>query len=138
MSELLLIPAALMALLTATLSAAVVVRIVRQRRRRQRRVVEAPNSHHTWQKVRERELCERWRNIALDRMHPINRDEVVRLLDIVQVGGPDALRPRERTFLDYMAELVGTIEPPPGGGPVARDPRDVDASHEAGLRHRTT
>jgi membrane associated rhomboid family serine protease len=45
----------------------------------------------------------RWRDIALERLHPINRDEIVRLLDKVQRLGSRSLTPEERATLDRFA-----------------------------------
>lgn len=83
-------------------------RAIRKRRRARRRIVEMPNSHYTSRVVRENETRHRWRDIDLDRIHEINREEVVRLLARVEAAGTDALRPTERTFLDHMAALAGS------------------------------
>ncbi|MFW6039893.1 MAG: hypothetical protein ACOC9N_02320 [Gemmatimonadota bacterium] len=103
----LLLPLALLALLAAAIAAVAIARRVRARRRARRRVVEKPNSHYTPRIVRENEARHRWRDIALDRMHEINREEVERLLAKVEAAGVAVLTPKEREFLDYMAELVG-------------------------------
>jgi hypothetical protein len=108
-------PALLLAMLVLGLFGTVaLVRIGRTRRRATRRVVEQPNSHYTSQLVRETEARHRWYEIEVDRVHEINRGEVARLLVKVEVGGPEALRADERTFLDYMAELArksSTVRP---------------------------
>lgn len=77
------------------------------RRRRQRRIeanrrVEAPNSHYSSQGVRHQEDRERWRGINLGKLHPLNRDEVTRLLDVVDEDGVSSLSPKDRLFLDNM------------------------------------
>jgi DNA-binding helix-hairpin-helix protein with protein kinase domain len=103
----LILPLALVLLLCAVIATPAAVRLVRDRRRARRRVVEQPNSHFTPELVRARETRERWRDIALDRVHEINRGEVVRLLARVEAMGPDALRPAERVFLERMTEIAG-------------------------------
>ena len=45
----------------------------------------------------------RWRSIAVDRLHEINREEVVRLLAKVEQDGSRSLTQAERDFLDRMA-----------------------------------
>lgn len=105
-------PLALVALVVIGFAAAAIARTVRVRRRAQRRVIEQPNSHYTSQIVREHEAKHRWENMALDRIHEINREEVVRLLAKVEATSVEALRPNERAFLDRMAELAGTVPPP--------------------------
>jgi membrane associated rhomboid family serine protease len=45
----------------------------------------------------------RWREIRLDDLHPINRDEVVRLLQKAQKHGTRSLTPEERATLDRFA-----------------------------------
>ncbi len=49
------------------------------------------------------EQLRRWRDIRLDDLHPINRDEVVRLLGKVQHTGTKSLTPDERATLDRFA-----------------------------------
>jgi hypothetical protein len=76
-------------------------------RRRKRLVtasrrVEAPNSHYSSRGVRDREDRERWGRIDLARLHPINRDEVSRLLAVVDIDGIGAISGKERVFLDNM------------------------------------
>lgn len=77
------------------------------RRRRQRRIearrrVEAPNSHYSSALVREQLDRERWGGIVLGTLHPLNREEVLRLLDRVDEDGVRSLSPRDRLFLDNM------------------------------------
>jgi hypothetical protein len=74
----------------------------RRRRAEATRRVEAPNSHYSSRGVRERDDKERWQRIDLGHLHPINRDEVRRLLAVVDVSGAGALSPKERTFLENM------------------------------------
>jgi membrane associated rhomboid family serine protease len=45
----------------------------------------------------------RWREIRLDDLHPINRDEIVRLLKKVEQTGARSLTPEERATLDRFA-----------------------------------
>ncbi|MGE0158438.1 MAG: hypothetical protein AB7T31_03445 [Gemmatimonadales bacterium] len=66
------------------------------------RRVEAPNSHYSSRGVRDREDRERWGRIDLAHLHPLNRDEVRRLLAVVDVDGIAALSTKERVFLDNM------------------------------------
>ena len=70
-----------------------------------RRVVEKPNSHYSSAIVKNQVARERWGNVDLDRIHPVNRDEVERLLAVADVQGPDALTSRERLFLETMTQL---------------------------------
>jgi len=79
------------------------LRSLRRRRIAARRRVEAPNSHYASLGVRQIEDRERWGRIDVQRLHPINREEVVRLLEIVDTSGVAVLTPRERLFLDNMA-----------------------------------
>ena len=70
-----------------------------------RRVVEKPNSHYSSKIVKHQVDRERWEQVNLDRIHPVNREEVERLLALADVQGPDALSPRERIFLETMTQL---------------------------------
>jgi len=79
------------------------LRTLRRQRIAARRRVEAPNSHYASLGVRQIEDRERWGRIDLRRLHPINREEVVRLLEIVDASGVAMLSARERRFLDNMA-----------------------------------
>jgi hypothetical protein len=74
----------------------------RRRKIAERRRVEAPNSHYSSTGVRNQEDRERWGDINLGRLHPLNRDEVERLLDVVDADGVKSLSPRDRLFLDNM------------------------------------
>jgi cell division protein FtsL len=109
-------------------AAAVAARVTRSRRKVKRRVVEKPNSHYTSQLARNSESKHRWSNIALDRMHEVNRAEVERLLARVEATSVDALRPNERAFLDRMAELASATPPAP--------PPGKDRPPTPDLRHR--
>jgi hypothetical protein len=78
------------------------------RRRRvvtQRRRVEQPNSYYQAPGVRRLVDLERWGRIELDQLHPLNRDEVRRLLRLARGAGSEILAPNERQFLDNMARL---------------------------------
>lgn len=68
-----------------------------------RRRVEQPNSHYSSQGVRNQEDRERWGGINLAKLHPLNRDEVERLLVVVDAEGITALSPKDRLFLENMA-----------------------------------
>ena len=74
----------------------------RRRRIASRRRVEGPNSSYSSQGVRNHEDRERWSGIDLGRLHPLNQDEVRRLLDVVEAQGIAALSPKDRLFLDNM------------------------------------
>ncbi len=76
----------------------------KDRRVAAQRVVEAPNSSHVSQLVRQRERRDRWSGIVLAALHPLNRGEVEHLLGVVQAGGEKALSEQERTFLDTLSE----------------------------------
>lgn len=107
MLDLFMIPASMLLVVGAVALTPAVVRAVRARNRARRRVVEKPNSHFTPELVRMRDTENRWRDIALDRIHEINRVEVGRLLNKVDALGVDALRPAERVFMERMAEIAG-------------------------------
>lgn len=123
-----ILPLAVVTLLVAIASVVPLVRFVRARRKAKRRVVEQPNSHYSSHLVRETEAKHRWQNMALGRIHEINRAEVERLLAKVEAMGTDVLRDNERIFLDRMAELAGK-EPP-------AEPRDKGKQITPDLQHR--
>jgi hypothetical protein len=70
-----------------------------------RRVVEKPNSHYSSAIVKNQVDRERWGKVDLEKIHPVNREEVQRLLALADVRGPDALTSRERLFLENMTRL---------------------------------
>lgn len=109
---------------TATVIVVALVRalVMRAARRRRARVVEQPNSHYTPKLVLDRDMRHRWHNIALDRMHEINRAEVIRLLEKVEAVGVDGMTVREREFLDRMAELNPQRTPKPSPARPVEDP----------------
>ena len=74
----------------------------RKRRMAARRVVEMPNSHYASEGVRNQEARERWGKINQRKLHPLNRDEVQRLLDTVDDEGITVLSSKDRHFLDNM------------------------------------
>lgn len=82
------------------------LRIAYRRWRRQRivarRVVEKPNSHYSSEGVRNQEARDRWGGINLRKLHPLNQEEVQRLIRIVDEEGIKALSPRDRLFLENM------------------------------------
>lgn len=55
------------------------------------------------ERARQNAERERWESIDLERLHPLNREEVLRLLALVDADGTGALTPSERLFLDNMA-----------------------------------
>ena len=74
-----------------------------------RRRVEAPNSHYSSLGVRQQEDRDRWGSIDVQHLHPINREEVARLLEILDADGMGVLSSKERLFLDNMSlPRVGT------------------------------
>ena len=92
--------------LVALAISAVVGRFLYRRWRRRRvaatRRVEAPNSHYSSAGVRSQEDRERWGDIVMPNLHPLNREEVVRLLEVVDVDGAKTLSTKDRLFLDNM------------------------------------
>ena len=87
--------------------AGVWLQVSRRRRLRdaaRRRRVELPNSHYSAPGVRRSEDLEHWTGIPVERLHPVNREEVQRLLRLVDAAGPDVLSPKDRLFLDVMME----------------------------------
>ena len=74
----------------------------RKRRVAERRRVEAPNSHYSSAGVRHQEDRERWGDIEVKTLHPLNADEVMRLLAVVDADGVKSLSPKDRLFLDNM------------------------------------
>lgn len=81
-------------------------RLWRRRRRGRSRTVEMPNSHYAAPGVNRQIERERWAAIPLEELHPINREEVARLLDRVAAAGPQVLSGREREFLETMVALA--------------------------------
>jgi len=77
----------------------------RERRIAQRRRVELPNSHYASQLVRNQLDRERWGDLNLERVHEVNREEVERLLGLVDALGAGCLSTRERVFLDHLSSL---------------------------------
>lgn len=77
----------------------------RRRRIEQRRTVERPNSFYSSALVKNQVDRQRWGKVDLSRLHPVNREEVERLLAVADVQGLDALSPRERLFLENMTRV---------------------------------
>ncbi len=77
-------------------------RIWRKRKIAANRRVEAPNSHYSSVGVQNQVDRERWGGIRLGGLHPLNQEEVVRLLAVVDEEGVKSLSPRDRLFLDNM------------------------------------
>jgi hypothetical protein len=50
------------------------------------------------------DAVERWKQIALDRLHPVNRGEAERVLALA-AGGPGGLTTEEREFLDRFSAI---------------------------------
>jgi hypothetical protein len=93
---------ALLIVIASGLGAGLWLRRLREQRIAARRRVEAPNSYYSSLGVRRQEDRERWGRIDMESLHPLNRDEVVRLLEIVDVDGAGVLSENERLFLDNM------------------------------------
>ena len=97
----------MMPLVSGVLVGAAGLALLRASRRKRLAVaarrVEAPNSHYSSRGVLDREDRERWGRIDLSRLHPLNRDEVRRLLAMIDVDGVAALSARDRVFLDNMS-----------------------------------
>lgn len=55
---------------------------------------------------RARREVESWRQISLDQLHPINREEVERILAKLDAGGERNLTADERAFLNRMAGVI--------------------------------
>jgi len=51
------------------------------------------------------ETVERWRRIDPAALHPVNREELTRILAKLDGGGPAALTPDERSFLDRFSRV---------------------------------
>ena len=68
----------------------------------QSRAAEEGGQRARW--MREMELKDRWTALDLDRLHPVNRAEVVALLRRVEGASPRILTRHEREFLDRMVE----------------------------------
>jgi len=77
----------------------------RARRIAARRIVERPNSFYSSILVKNQVDRTRWGRIDLSRVHPVNREEVERLLAVADTLGVDALSSRERVFLETLTEL---------------------------------
>ena len=74
----------------------------RRRRIAASRVVERPNSHYSSQGVQNQVDRDRWGGIKLAPLHPLNRDEVQRLLSVIDHEGINSLSGNDRLFLDNM------------------------------------
>ena len=46
----------------------------------------------------------RWRSVRRDDLHPVNRDELDRILDKISASGLESLTPAERAFLDRFSQ----------------------------------
>jgi hypothetical protein len=94
---------ALVLLIAGSVGLRVWLRRQREQRLAVRRRIEAPNSHYSSLAVRQQEDRERWGAIDVDGLHPLNREEVARLLHVIEADGVGVLSSAERLFLDNMA-----------------------------------
>ncbi len=93
---------AILGMMVGGVAARIWYRSWRQRRIVSNRRVEAPNSHYSSTGVLNQVDRERWGEIDMPRLHPLNQEEVVRLLDVVDKEGVKLLSGRDRLFLDNM------------------------------------
>lgn len=96
----------LIVLLVTNSVALIVVWLLYRRARkagRQRRV-EAPNSEYKSPYVLDLEARDRWESMELELLHPLNREEVERILGRLRATNVRALTEKERGFLDRMVE----------------------------------
>ena len=93
--------------LSALTGGFVTYRVRKAQRAKRARRLEAPNSEYKSPYVLELEARERWEQIALDRLHQVNREEVQRLHGTLKDGGVRALSVSERAFLDRMVDALG-------------------------------
>ena len=77
----------------------------RSRRVAERRIVEKPNSFYSSALVQNQVDRARWGGLDLGGLHPLNREEVERLLAIADVQGLDSLSPKDRLFLENMTRV---------------------------------
>jgi hypothetical protein len=77
----------------------------RARRIAERRIIEKPNSFYSSALVKNQVDRVRWGKLDLGKLHPLNREEVERLLAIADVQGLDSLSPKDRLFLENMTRL---------------------------------
>lgn len=96
---------ALLFVTTAGVGLGVQRRAQRRRREGHQRRVEEPNSFYNAPGVQLLADLERWGGIDPEWLHPLNRDEVRRLLRRARGAGSQVLSPKERQFLDNMAGL---------------------------------
>ena len=73
--------------------------------------------------LRDLEARERWAALDLDRLHPINRDEVVGLLQRIEGGSLRGLSTQERAFLDRMVEAEHRVRRAASMPDMGRSPR---------------
>lgn len=76
----------------------------RAKKAQQTRRVEAPNSEYKSSYVLDLEAKDRWEALELELLHPLNREEVERILARLRATNVRALTEKERDFLDRMVE----------------------------------
>jgi hypothetical protein len=102
----------LIALNVATLLAGVSVYHRSRTAATDRVVAEARAARH----VLEMEARERWRELDTDLLHPVNREEVVRLLARLDGVSGRSLSAQEKEFLDRMVESERRVKRRAAGG----------------------
>ena len=80
-------------------------RRLQARRVAERRIIEKPNSFYSSALVNNQVDRARWGGLDLGKLHPINREEVERLMAVADVQGLDSLSPKDRLFLENMTRL---------------------------------
>jgi len=119
----------LLALLAAETIALVVLAVLYRKEKKKPRLrrVEAPNSEFKSPYVENLEARDRWESMELERLHPVNREEVERLLEKVRAEGVADLPSSERDFLDRMARVASESreQRERGGRTPGRPPREV-------------
>lgn len=115
-------------ILNAVILATVWILYRRARRARRERRVEGPNSEYKSRYVLDLESRERWEALDMSLLHPLNREEVEKVLDKLRATSVRALSSQERSFLDRMVEAEKRARRSAGRG--RRDavrPRTADA-----------
>lgn len=89
------------------------------------RRVEGPNSQFKSPYVLDLEAKERWESMDLERLHEVNREEVVKTLGKLRATGVRGLTAAEREFLDRMADAARRGRGRGPAGAPGRPPRQL-------------